>query len=55
MVFYSPVGVWVVGTLLGQLFALPYVRRMYGGVTLSIRDQELAHPPGMSRHARRSA
>ena len=36
IVFYSLVGVWGVGILSGELFGLPYVQRMYGGVTLPI-------------------
>ena len=36
IVFYSLVGTWVLGILLGELLNLPYVQRMYGGVTLPI-------------------
>jgi hypothetical protein len=36
ILFYSLIGAWVVGVLIGMAARLPYMERKYGGVTLPL-------------------
>jgi hypothetical protein len=36
ILFYSLIGAWVVGIIIGMAARLPYVERKYGGVTLPL-------------------